>query len=186
MLNRILYDHSIQFVSPEEVTEDQYIQCNTRSQLKRCTHYTLVPEDRDDLQGWDNVYYFIQRDSVFARLEGGEGYVYVLQCDNQPGILKIGETERTPQERVKEINRSAGVIFPYYVAAAFPCKSPRAVEQLVHLELDKYRVNTQKEGFAVFLDTAKETIQRVIKHYGAEIVGREPHRISEVKKYWFS
>lgn len=186
MLNKVLYDQSIKYIDPKEITKDRFIHCDTRFMLKRCTHFTFVPEDENDLQSWNKVYYFIQRDSIFARLEGGEGYVYILQCDNMPGILKIGETERTPQERVKEINRSTGVIFPYYIVAAFPCKSPRAVEQLVHLELDKYRVNSQKEGFAVFLETAKEAIQQVIDHYGAAITDRAPRRVDEVKKYWFS
>lgn len=186
MLNRILYDQPIQYVSPEEITKEDFIHCDTKHLLKQSTHFTLIPEDPGNLQGWDRVYYFIKRDSIYTRLGGGEGYVYILQCENQPGILKIGETERTPQERVKEINRATGVIFPYYIVAAYPCKSPRAVEQMVHLELDKYRVNSQKEGFAVFPETAKEVIQRIIKYYDAGIVGRNPVRHDEIKKYWFS
>ena len=134
--------------------------------------------------GWDRVYYFIKRDELFSRLGGGEGYVYIFECPSQPGILKIGETERTPQERLRELNRSSGVIMPWIIHSAFPCKSPRAVEQLVHLELSGCRINSQKEGFAIFPEKAEEVIKNVIKRYEAEIEG-EPRDYRKEKKYWF-
>ena len=93
-------------------------------------------------------------------------------------------TERTPQERLKEINRGTGTIFPFYIVKAYPCRSPRAVEQLTHLELDKFRINTQKEGFSVFPEQAMEVIERVIKKYGAEL-DHTPRDLRYDKKHWF-
>ena len=182
MINRDIKRQTIRYIAPDVVDQDNFILCTTHEQFLICTHFTRVPKESDP--EWDQVFYFIQRDALYTRLEGGEGYVYILQCDNQPGICKIGYTERTPQERLKEINKGTGVIFPWYIVKAYACRSPRAIEQLVHLELDKYRVNTQKEGFSVFPEQAMETIERVINKYGAKIEGK-PRDLRHEKKYWF-
>lgn len=183
MINKDLRRQPIQYIAPEDLDPDNFIACNTHELFLISTHFTRIPKESDP--EWDEVYYFIQRDALYTRLEGGEGYVYILQCDNQPGLVKIGMTERTPQERLKEINRATGVLFPFYIVKAYPCKSPRAVEQLVHLELDKFRVNTQKEGFAVFPEQAMETIDRVIEKYGARL-DHKPRDLRQDKKYWFT
>lgn len=183
MINRDIKRNPIKYIAPEDLDQDNFIKCETRDQFLISTHFTRVPKESDP--DWDEVYYFIQRDALYTRLEGGEGYVYILKCDNQPGLVKIGMTERTPQERLKEINRATGVLFPFYIVKAYPCKSPRAVEQLTHLELDKYRVNTQKEGFSVFPEQAMEVIERVIDRYGAKIEGK-PRDLRQDKKYWFN
>lgn len=183
MINKGARRKSIQFIAPEAVDQDNFIRCETHEQFLISTHFTRVPKESDP--ECDQVFYFIQRDALYTRLEGGEGYVYILQCDNQPGICKIGMTERTPQERLKEINRGTGVIFPWYLNKAYPCRSPRAVEQLVHLELGKFRINSQKEGFSVFPEQAMETIERVIERYGARL-DHVPRDLRQDKKYWFT
>lgn len=174
--------NSIEYVDPDLITTDKYIKVDTPELFKISTHFTRIPVD--DQTNTDLVYYFVKRTTLFARLEGGEGYVYVLECKEQPGIVKIGMTERTPQERLQEINRGTGVIFPWTLVEAFPCRSPRSVEQLVHLELGKYRVNSQKEGFSVFPNQAKEAILRIIKEYGAEL-NHTPEHWKQTAKKWF-
>lgn len=182
MINRVLAKKTIEYVAPERISEDEFILCTTADQFQISTHFTRVPKPEDP--NCDRVYYFIKRDALFDRLEGGEGYVYILECPNQPGMVKIGMTERTVQERVREINRSQGVIVPWIIHSAYPCKSPRAVEQLVHFELDSVRINSQREGFAIFPERAKEVILRVIEKYGASIEGK-PQDYRETKKYWY-
>lgn len=182
MINRILAEKRIQYIDPEQIDEAEYILCRTRASFEISTHFTRVPNPKDP--DWDQVFYFIKRDALFDRLEGGEGYVYILECPNQPGICKIGMTERTPQERLREINRGAGIVVPWIVYTAIPCRSPRAIEQLVHLELDDVRVNSQREGFAIFPEKAKEVIQRVVDKYGARIEGK-PRDYRDEKKHWF-
>lgn len=186
MLYKAESEKSLQYVLPENINLEDYIKCETKRHARLATHFTFVQE-KDETgkhSGWDRVYYFIKRDELFSRLGGGEGYVYIFECPSQPGILKIGETERTPQERLRELNRSSGVIMPWIIHSAFPCKSPRAVEQLVHLELSGCRINSQKEGFAIFPEKAEEVIKNVIKRYEAEIEG-EPRDYRKEKKYWF-
>lgn len=106
--------------------------------------------------------YFYELTELYGRLDGGNGYVYVLENPTQPSVCKIGSTERSPGERLKEINSSPGVIFPWRASVVFRCKAPRAVEKIVHRELDAVRIRSNKEGFAVSREEAELVIQRVI------------------------
>jgi hypothetical protein len=127
--------------------------------------YTLTPVSQQD--GWEEVHYWIKKISFNAKLALDEGYIYILENKNQPGILKIGYTDRTPQERVREINSATGVITPWFIVNAFPCKSPSSIERLVHNELSNYRVN--KEGFAITLPLAERTVLSIIAENNAGI-----------------
>ena len=172
---------TIEKLRPDEISEKDYILVDTPDLWKLATHFTLVEDEEDPYKS--HVLYFIKRTSIYTRMGGGEGYVYVLGCKNQPGILKIGMTERTPVERLKDINRSAGVIFPWYILEAFPCKAPRAIEAQTHLELDKYRVNSHKEGFNLPLEDAVAVIKRIIDSYDAHT---EPIQKGLPRRFWFT
>jgi len=156
---------SLEYIKPEDIDSTLYFEADTWELFLVATHFSIFPGENE----WDDVKYYIRRDKVYSRLGGGEGYLYILECSNQPGICKIGMTERTPNERLKEINGGTGVIVPWMLTAAYPCKAPRAVEKLVHLELQKYRINLHKEGFNITSRMAKETIERVIKSNKAEL-----------------
>jgi hypothetical protein len=121
--------------------------------------YTLTP----DKDGFDQVQYWVLYSNFNAKLALGEGWVYILANKATPGILKIGYTDRTPDERVREINGATGVIVPWFVVNAFKCKSPGIIERLVHHNLDDLRITRNKEGFAVSLAQAEDTITRIIK-----------------------
>lgn len=106
--------------------------------------------------------YYMKANEVLGQLDAGEGYVYILVSEQNEGLCKIGSTERTPEERLKEINAGTGVIFPWKLYDAFPCKAPRSVEKLVHKVLGEVRVDPRKEGFAIYPKIARETILRVL------------------------
>lgn len=112
--------------------------------------------------------YFCKVGEVYGQLELGAGYMYILECRTQPGIYKIGCTERTPADRVKEINAATGVIIPWVLVKAFPCMVPRSVEKLVHERLAEYRVDPKKEGFTVTPEFAENTILSVIEETHTE------------------
>ena len=151
-------------ISIEEAQEHYYL----KPEGIPCTianAYTLTPVDDND--GWEEIQYWIKKISFNAKLAIDEGYIYILENKNQPGICKIGYTDRTPQERVKEINGATGVIVPWYVSNAFPCKSPLAIERLVHNALSDYWLS--KEGFAVTLPFAERTVLSIIAENSAGI-----------------
>jgi len=133
--------------------------------LNKDTFFTLTPDEKDPLT--DNVHYWIERQRFDAHLSFNEGFIYILESSGTPGILKIGYTDRSVQERVREINSATGVIIPYHIVNTYPCKAPKHIETLVHQALHTHRVN--KEGFNVSLKHAKEIIEKIIEENNAHI-----------------
>jgi hypothetical protein len=79
----------------------------------------------------------------------GVGYIYVLSTREQPRMLKIGYTDRSVEERVKEINRSPGIAIPYGVRAVWAVEQARAAEAGIHRHLADYRVRKDREFFDI-------------------------------------
>jgi len=127
--------------------------------------YTLTTDPSDP--AWSNVHYWVKRQSFNAKLSFNEGYIYILENKGQPGVLKIGYTDRTPQDRVKEINSATGVITPWFIVRAFPCKAPLQIERLVHSQMSDYWLS--KEGFAITIPAAEKIVMSVIEENNAFI-----------------
>jgi len=156
-------------ISLEEAKENYYPR-PTGMSVKYTDAFTLTPLDDPQYENHTTaefVNYWIKRQRFEAQLSFNEGYIYVLENKGQPGILKIGYTDRTPQARVKEINSGTGVITPWFIVNAFPCKAPAQIESIIHSQLNQYRVN--KEGFAVTVSTADSIITRIIAENNAAL-----------------
>lgn len=134
--------------------------------LNKYTYFTLTQDEKDPTV--DYVHYWVERQTFDAHLSFNEGYIYVLSNKGIPGILKIGYTDRSVQDRVREINSGTGVITPWYSVSYFHCKSPKHIETIIHQSLKSYRVN--KEGFNVSLKQAEEVIKQIIDENNASIV----------------
>ena len=127
-------------------------------------YFTLTPSDMGD--GWENVtYYTAKKKGIYNKKGEGDQWVYVLENETLPGLLKIGYTKSTPDERAKQISNATGVPLPYKVAWAFRCFNGELLEGEVHHALRKYRVNNQRELFQVGLDEAKQTIESIGKNF---------------------
>lgn len=88
------------------------------------------------------------------------GYVYVLENETIPGLVKIGSTERNPDDRAKELMTTGvpalfKVVYSRYV---FDCK---LAEELVHKALGEQRKNNDREFFAVSVAEAIEVIEAI-------------------------
>ena len=90
------------------------------------------------------------------------GQIYVLSTRDQPDILKIGYTERSVWERVKEINASTGVLVPYGVRAVWAVESARIAEKEIHQMFDEYRVRADREFFRIPYSVAFKKINDLI------------------------
>jgi hypothetical protein len=64
-----------------------------------------------------------------------------------PDLLKIGMTERTAEERARELSQGTGVPFPFRVAYSEEVPDCAAAEQLIHARLDRFRTNKGREFF---------------------------------------
>ena len=77
------------------------------------------------------------------------GWVYVLLNPSMPEIYKVGMTDRTPEERAKELSASTSVATPFLVIYKQRTNYPKQLEFVVHKELEKSnsRVNQNREFF---------------------------------------
>ena len=81
------------------------------------------------------------------------GYLYCFENECMPGLLKIGYTDRTVEERLAEANASGTFGPPSDYAAIVFAKlvnHPREKEIIVHALLQKYGKNPKKEFFGRF------------------------------------
>ena len=83
------------------------------------------------------------------------GYLYCFSNPSLPGIYKIGMTERTPEERLKEANNFSFVCYPFQIEFYKYVDNVYHNEQMVHRRLGNYRINN-KEFFKVDLDIVRE------------------------------
>ena len=99
------------------------------------------------------------------------GFVYVLVNPSIPDLFKVGMTERSPEERAREVSVGTGVPTPFEVLAAVPSGNPAEDERSVHAVLSDGRVGDDREFFS---GGALQIIQAVEKATGfpAKIYGR--------------
>ena len=135
----------------------------TNKTIQDCPFFTLTPSD----DGWEKVTYYTARKlSVYVNRDGDyDSWVYILSNTSQPGLLKIGYTKNTPEERAKQISNATGVALPYKVEWAFHCYDGFGLEQEVHHKLNNYRVNNNREFFQISLEEAKGIIEELGKKY---------------------
>lgn len=118
-----------------------------------------------DKEGWDVITYFTNRKrGIYVGKEGNE-YVYVLSNPSIPGMLKIGSTSLSPEDRAKAISRGTGIPEEFEVIWAYQCFKAEKIEREVHKMLKEHRVNNQREFFRVELETAIEAIESIGKKY---------------------
>ena len=89
-----------------------------------------------------------------------EGYIYCMSNSAMPGLLKVGMTDRSPEERLSDAN-SADTWrppIPYKVEIAKKVLSARQKEGRLHKLLEKYteRVNPKREFFRATVEQVAE------------------------------
>ena len=67
------------------------------------------------------------------------GYIYALSNEDMPGLLKIGMTERSPEERAKQLF-TTGVPSPFKVQRAVKVREPLKKEKKIHEILSEHRL----------------------------------------------
>jgi hypothetical protein len=101
--------------------------------------------------------------------DDGIGYIYIMSTRSSRYMLKIGYTERTVEERVKEINRHTGIIEPYGVCAVWAVRGAPQVEKAVHDALAEYRVRPDREFFELSYRTAIKIVTGVVEDSRREL-----------------
>jgi cold shock CspA family protein len=110
------------------------------------------------------------------------GYVYLLMNASMQGMVKIGRTQRDPDERARELSAATGVPTPFIlVFQAYFADCIRA-EQYVHtlLESKSYRVTSNREFFVVPVPEAVRAIQQAERVLGSTMIPLEDSLLSTV------
>lgn len=87
------------------------------------------------------------------------GWIYLLTNPAMPGLVKVGMTTRSPEERAHEL-ASTGVPMPFDVEAAWPVDDVRAAERAAHTALSGHRVDGAREWFRVSVPQAIDALGR--------------------------
>jgi hypothetical protein len=82
------------------------------------------------------------------------GYIYCLSNPTMPGLLKIGMTERTPEERIKEL-ATTGVPANFVIEIAKKVANVKEKEKIMHKLLEDSGYNPQREFFTISLEKVK-------------------------------
>lgn len=91
----------------------------------------------------------------------GKGYIYVLSNPSMTGLLKIGLTLRTVEERVIELSNNTGVPTQFQIEAYFESEIPENDEGKIHEALKDFRVS-YKEFFKIKTETAIGIIGNIL------------------------
>ncbi|QJA43136.1 hypothetical protein [Phaeobacter phage MD18] len=75
------------------------------------------------------------------------GYVYAMTNPDYPGAFKVGMTERTPEDRAKELSAGTGVRSPFSVYRAAYTPYAAGHEKVAHAALAGFRDSPNKEFF---------------------------------------
>ena len=80
-----------------------------------------------------------------------DGYVYCFSHPDKSGILKVGMTMRTPEERLKEANSCTWETPRFKIEFAKKVSNPSQKEKTLHTLLEQYtdRIHPRREFFRV-------------------------------------
>jgi hypothetical protein len=97
------------------------------------------------------------------------GVIYVLTNPALKGLLKIGKTTRSVEERAAEISGATGVPTKFLVAYEDFVEDCDLAERRIHTALSQYRYGKDREFFALKLKDALPVIMSVIEQVNEEI-----------------
>lgn len=109
-----------------------------------------------------------------------KGYVYILTNPSMPGLLKIGKTTRSVQQRCNELWQT-GVPTPFTVRAEVFTPDCHGLELSLHEQFAKQRVSESREFFALDERIAADALECGMRRQVQEIVDEfiPDHRVIE-------
>jgi len=86
-----------------------------------------------------------------------EGYIYCMTNEHMPGFVKVGYTDRTPEDRLAEANADTWSIPCWKCETSVKVRSAKDAEKAIHLLLscDDGRVSPRREFFNCTVDYVK-------------------------------
>lgn len=88
------------------------------------------------------------------------GFIYLLDNESMPDLIKIGFTTRHPAERVRELSRATACPTAFRLLAWFGHSETEWAEARIHKEMSAFRVNDNREFFRMTYREAQELVRR--------------------------
>lgn len=98
-----------------------------------------------------------------------QGFVYILTNPSMPGIVKIGKTTRSVDQRALELYQT-GVPTPFEVVSYVESPDCCELERQAHLEFRNSRVSESREFFSVSWERVHDSLQRLLLEQVRELV----------------
>lgn len=92
-----------------------------------------------------------------------KGYVYILKNEAMPGLLKIGRSKRSVEDRAKELYTS-GVPHPFEVVHSVFSPDCEELEEMLHVHFIGDRVRKDREFFRIQESQAKSAITEILRN----------------------
>lgn len=112
------------------------------------------------------------------------GFLYILENPSIPGMVKVGQTTRTPSERAEELHDTSTPT-PFHVAYEWPVTDVREAERAAHAALRRFRVSSDREWFSV---PASHAAALLNQRLGVEVPDPAPrrrfHRLRVAVEVW--
>ncbi len=99
------------------------------------------------------------------------GWIYLIANDSMPGLVKIGLTTRSVEERLAELD-TTGVATPFRVVEQWLTPDVRGDEATAHRHLSRHRVREGREFFALPAEEARTRLAELF----ADNPRLRPHR----------
>lgn len=139
----------------------------------------LVPLRRGAVSGDENSYaaslralvstnvlqflHVYQNDLGTQTYSEGAGWIYILSTREQPEVLKIGRTDRSVADRVREINSATGVLVPWAARRVYRVRNAQEAEAEIHRRLAEYRIRMDRQFFEMPIGQAVEIIDAYLE-----------------------
>jgi len=88
------------------------------------------------------------------------GFIYIMSNPSHPGLLKIGQTGKDPEERRKELG-STGVVQDFVLEYRALSEDYESLEREIHRALANVRTNPKKEFFNISVPEAVNKIREI-------------------------
>lgn len=96
-------------------------------------------------------------------------FIYILENESLPGVVKIGRTEREVAKRVKELSSATGVPTEFTVFRKYVVEDSITAERKIHKRLAEFRVSDNREFFKLSADEAASFLEEMLgknsQHY---------------------
>lgn len=106
---------------------------------------------------------FSTTNGIYELNNASAGYIYLMINPSMNGIIKIGLTRRSPEERLEELSKATGVPTPFILVYKEQFNDCVRAEKVIHaiLEERRERVSTNREFFSTEISEAIKVIQQV-------------------------